>query len=1003
MSDEKFYDVFLSHNTRDKPLIKKLATCLKDRAGLSVWLDEWNLIAGDAWQQEIERALANSKTCAVFIGAEGISLWHNEEMRAALQIRLKQPQFRVIPVLLPDASLPHDGESPLPTFLSGLTCVNFKGADDICEHEGFNKLVAGIRGQLGARNIQTHPQTIECPYRGLEEFDEVHEKFFFGRETLTADLIESLRAERFVAVLGASGCGKSSLVRAGLLPKLRAGALPLSDSWTYVIFRPGDHPLQELALSLTRLDHVDDQLTASQELLKNLISEESSLHGYVRLLLAKQRKDSRLLILIDQFEEMFSCKDRTERTQFVNNLRYAVTATGGQTIVVITMREDFLARAAGQASLTELLSTYKFIVGPMSVADFRRAIEEPARIVKLQFERGLVHRILNDIGQEPGALPLLEDTLLQLWESRTSKIITLEAYEESGGVQRSLAVRADATFNTLSATQQAIARRVLLRLTQPGEGAGDTRRRVPFSELITDPAERAGVEQVISCLSNARLLTSSGEEGKEAEVDVAHEALIRGWPLLRQWIEEERDTLRVQRRLTHDAEEWKKLQGGKRDGLLYRGLKLASTKEWRSNHEKSLSISEREFLDASLEYARKQKRVMLSGILLALVFIIGIGWFLYRSHRVDKSHELAAEARSLIEKGESETDYHRALSIAVEAVDSYETTEAKDVLKKALLRAYHVDLFHPQSVANAAFSPDGRYIVTVDKDKAVRLWDVVRDFSASPKLIPTARSEPFCPDAVKGICSKDGRLRLTITERNDAQMSDIRTDAVLHSNIGHKQRFTASFSADSRRVVTASDDRTAKVWDALTGQRLCVLEHDRKLDHAEFSPNGQYLLTMDGEAKIWDANTYRFIRRIGAAATFGTFVPDASSVVLFDSANAITFWDVDKGTQILTGKLRRAELAAKDFLGDISPDGSVVAEIDNGRAILKDVDGRVLLEIKEALYDVQVTSVEFSPDNSLILVVFNDKFSRSVRLYECDVCGSFRELLAKARERSGRL
>jgi hypothetical protein len=724
MPDQKPYDVFLSHNEQDRLRVGELASCLKNDANLTVWLAYWDVLGGDSWQDVVERALVESKTCAVFIGPSGLGPWHNAEMRVALQIMAKQEGFRVIPVLLPGANPPE-----LPLFLSHLMWVDFKDGDSLCKQAAFEQLVASIRGEPRPTILANDVET-ECPYRGLEEFEEIHEKFFFGRNQVSWDLVDKLKSTRFVALVGDSGCGKSSLARAGLLPKLKAGALPLSQEWTYVIFRPGDYPLQQLSLCLARLEPAEDQLGASCRLLENLRAHDSALHGEVQLLLGDRHKDSRLFILIDQFEEMFSCQDPLEQAKFVGNLQYAISAKGGQTVVVITMRGDFEARAAGQTKLADLLSSHRFPVRAMVEADFREAIEGPASLANLQFERGLVNRILADVCREPGALPLLQDTLLQLYQRRRSRLMTLEAYDESGGVQRSLALRADATFEELSDSMQVIARRILLRLTQPGEGAEDTRRRAPLRELVTHSGELANVEFVLSRLFDARLLTGYTEPGKELQIDVAHEALIRGWPMLRQWIEEERDDLKTQRRLTQDAQQWNDWSNSKRDSFLYRDLELALARKWKSKHEQSISVTERKFLDRSIEKERKQTRLKWSGILGAAFLIICLSWYLYGSHQAEKSRRLAAEARAYLERDRRETNYPLilnnpiALNKAVDAVEAFDTVEATDVLVKALNRGLYVDLIHPQSVVSAVFSSDGKSVLTVGTNKTVRIWDV---------------------------------------------------------------------------------------------------------------------------------------------------------------------------------------------------------------------------------------------------------------------------------------
>ena len=403
-------------------LVEALAHRLEDEAHLTPWLDKWHLVPGEPWQEALEQALDASRTCAVFIGPSGLGPWENEEMRSALQTRVSQTGFRVVPVLLPGATMPERGL--LPRFLSRLTWVDFRGPDGLHDAEAFHRLVAGIRGVApGHRDRATSAgrMAMDAPYRGLEVFDEAHATLFFGREAMTQHLVETLRPRRFLAVLGPSGSGKSSLVRAGLLPQLRTGALPGSDQWVYLLFKPGAHPLQELALALASVEPSPDALATTRRVLTSLEADERTLHWHVRLSLANQPRDTRCCLVVDQFEEVFTlCHERSERVQFIENLRYAATIAEGRTVILLTMRLDFMPQAAQYTELADILSSHQFLVGPMEEAELRRVIEEPAHLVGLRLEEGLVDTILNDVGREPGALPLLEHALLQVWERRSA-------------------------------------------------------------------------------------------------------------------------------------------------------------------------------------------------------------------------------------------------------------------------------------------------------------------------------------------------------------------------------------------------------------------------------------------------------------------------------------------------------------------------------------------------------------------------------------------------------
>jgi hypothetical protein len=331
------YDVFLSHSSADKAAVEALARRLV-QGGLQPWLDKWNLIPGEPWQEAIEEALECCATCAVFIGPTGTGPWQNAEMRAAIDQRVSgsEARFRVIPVLLPDAE--RGERSRLPTFLAATTWVEFR--DGLDDEDAFHRLVSGIRGVEPGPGPGQAVYEGECPYRGLQFFDVEHAPFFFGREALTGWLLNELRDNRFLAIIGPSGSGKSSLARAGLVAALTRGELPGSDHWPVAICRPGPDPLESLAVAFSSC--TDDVLALADQLRE----DERRLHVTARVALRDDRPERRLVVLVDQFEEMFTrCHDEAQRQALVNNLLYAATVTGGQTVVILAMRADFYGKA----------------------------------------------------------------------------------------------------------------------------------------------------------------------------------------------------------------------------------------------------------------------------------------------------------------------------------------------------------------------------------------------------------------------------------------------------------------------------------------------------------------------------------------------------------------------------------------------------------------------------------------------------------------------------------
>ncbi|MEA2475782.1 MAG: hypothetical protein QOE06_3697 [Thermoleophilaceae bacterium] len=583
------FDVFVSYNSRDRAAVQRIAERLK-KSGLEPWLDRWSLTPGGEWQRELGAGLDASASCAVFVGAHDLGAWESQEVAVAIDRAATQRSFRVFPVLLPGVEDPFD-PNVLPHFLRARTWVDFRRGHD--DGRALQDLINAIKGVPFGPEVPVARRDDVAPYRGLRSFGEQDARFFFGRDGEVQRLLEKLKRSRFVAVLGPSGCGKSSLVQAGLVPELRAAALAHGDQSHVCVLRPGAAPLTALAAQLATL--VPGQ--AMQATLYALTRDARTLHLSVELALANGPAAGRVVVIVDQLEEVFTlCRDETQRRQLFCLLLDAATAPGGRTVVIVTLRTDFYARCASYPEFAQLIGAQQMLIGAMDSDGLRQAIEEPAYRVGLELEEGLPGTILADVAAEPGALPLLEHALLELWERRRGVMLTLEGYRQAGGVHGALAQRADQIFDEFSPEQQQIARRTLLRLTQPGEGTEDTRRRVPRSEI--SPADGAdNFDVVLGGLVDGRLLTTGRDDTGQQVIDVSHEALIRGWPRLRRWIDADRAGLLIHRRLTDAAHQWDTLN--REAASLYRGARLATARDWATDHDDDLSSLEHAFLTAS--------------------------------------------------------------------------------------------------------------------------------------------------------------------------------------------------------------------------------------------------------------------------------------------------------------------------------------------------------------------------------------------------------------------
>lgn len=471
-----------------------------------------------------------------------------------------------------------------------------------------------IVGEQEARDIEKlPPEPGDPPFQGLQYFDEKDADRFFGREMLTARIAGRLHRARFLAIIGASGSGKSSLVRAGVIPALRRGerladgGLPPANSgnWSILVITPTAHPLGSLAAALV---HKEDPVSAMTALEGDLGADPRALIPAARRYLA-QTSSPNLLLVVDQFEEVFTlCRSPEEREAFISSLLDATEPDDPQPItILLVMRADFYAQVAQHDRLREIVSQYQEFIGAMTRDELVSAIDKPLALGGWKIQAGLIEVILDDIGYEPGALPLLSHALHETWRRRRGRTLTLSAYTESGGIRGAIAQTAENVFRKqLSEAQQPIARMIFIRMAELGDDAHDTRRRATFSELITRSTDEMVINTVVNILTDARLvITDTIKPGDTQVFEVAHEALIREWPTLRGWLDEDRQGLILHQHLAEDTHDW--IKAGQEKDLLYRGTRLAQSLDWAGTHADLMSLQESEFLEASRRLAKEEE------------------------------------------------------------------------------------------------------------------------------------------------------------------------------------------------------------------------------------------------------------------------------------------------------------------------------------------------------------------------------------------------------------
>lgn len=444
-----------------------------------------------------------------------------------------------------------------------------------------------------------------CPYMGLDAFSEIEQDAFFGRERLVEESASMLARSRLLAVVGPSGSGKSSLVLAGLLPALKEITPPNSEQWRYAPrMVPGSDPVANLArvlYALQREPDMDIDSWTTQHV--NLLTQEPK-----RLIeLIDQDNAAPVLLVVDQFEEVFTlCVDDAARNTFVACLLALFQTPGRQHTLILTLRTDFESQVSRLADFQTHFERHVVRVTPLNAAELRASIEAPAELIGLKFEPGLVDTLLQDILGEPAALPLLQFTLLKLWEHREHNYITWDAYRRLGGGRLALANSADAFFESLIPEQQVTARRILLRLVRAGDGLEITSNRVRLDSLYRTGEAADRVSLVLDKLIGARLVrVTQGDVASDTQVEIAHEALVRNWPSLVAWLEEERDRIRQRQRLSDAAEHWASL--GRDAGALLPPTLVHIADRFIASTGMELSSLDLEFLQASQQAIAAQQ------------------------------------------------------------------------------------------------------------------------------------------------------------------------------------------------------------------------------------------------------------------------------------------------------------------------------------------------------------------------------------------------------------
>jgi len=524
-----------------------------------------------------------------------------------------------------------------------------------------------------------------CPYRGLQYFDFHPDdaQYFYGRTNLTDELLARISNSVFMAVLGASGSGKSSVLRAGLLYQLQLGQrISGSDRWQIYVFRPGKHPLQSLAETFLspNLSTIDRAIQLAKA--KALI--QSGAVGLEQLITAVP--SDRVILLIDQFEECFTlCQDLNERQQFFDCLIGTIDRTDQKLSLIIGMRADFFGKCTEQeySGLSKRIQENLITVPPLNTSELKEAIVEPSRHVGIDVEQELVDQMISDVLESPGSLPLLQYTLTELWQQRTVERLSLSTYLRLGGVKGTLQKRATEIYETFNFVEKNIAKYIFLELTQLGEGTEDTRRQVRQSELFVSQFSTDQIQQVIQKLADAKLIVTNELIAKNnvseriAIVDIAHESLIRHWPLLRHWVNEYRDALARKRSVEDAAQAWFDRQYAQ--DYLLTGSRLLDAENLLKNSIQNLPLSTlaQNFIRRSKQSHLRKRGRMVASIIVPFFSLIITGVITLEQQR-------QRQVQTLLGAALRGTASSQLLQIIPRVLQQAEQAEKRDNLESAM-------------------------------------------------------------------------------------------------------------------------------------------------------------------------------------------------------------------------------------------------------------------------------------------------------------------------------
>lgn len=873
-----------------------------------------------------------------------------------------------------------------------------------------------------------------CPYQGLQPFEKEQEIFFFGRNKQVKEIFRKLNEKPFVALIGASGSGKSSVVRAGLIPRLNKDSdliprLKEDSEWKIIDpIKPGSNPLVNLVNTFNQVFNYPKKL---QELNRPTENIADSFVSIIKSL----RSSVNYLLLVDQFEELFTvCDDENERSRFIELITQLANLPDSRLSIVITMRADFLESCLRYPSLTQLIEAQAIYMPPLVGKDLLDAIEKPASIQGYSFEEGLIEEILQDVANEKGILPLLEFALTQLWEKRNSQNhqLTREQYQALGGVTGALNLHADKIYSykdfEKESPQQERAdqekkwiEQIFLRLVQIDYRGKDTRQRQPKLRLLdmagNNPENREALKQVLEDLVRGRLLVTGEGEQKTDEpnenpltnsaeetqvIDLAHEALIRDWKKLKDWVQENRIDLKFRQSITQAANEWEN-NSKNEENLLLRGSRLEAAKALLE--KRFLSPIEVEYVEAckkryksQLEQERNLRKAAEQNVKLASAFSISIALlsiFAVLQWNAAVRSQIEAQVTSSKAAFGLNRDTLDALSEALKTGkqlqkyiwfrnDSRLRAEVMEVLAEATYWVRERNHWEADNsyINSVSFSPDpqpkDQIIATGGFDNTVKLWSLdgkqLKKLEGHTKPITAVSFSP--KGQILASASNDGIIKLW--KRDGTFLRDLNTK-LLDKNREPIPVWSVSFSSDGQTIATASGDGTIILWDSKGNRQKAWQGHTQAIRSITFSPDGQTIATAseDTTVKLWNREGQEVRQPLtehSKAVKRVRFSLDGQTIATASEDGTAILWNSQTGAKIKTLTGHTSDIFDVVF----SPDGNTIATASRDNTIKLWNRKGELLSTLEGHKD-RVNSLSFSADGRFLASASNDK---TVKLWQ---------------------